>query len=265
MKVENLWDKAKELPTELLWRAFSYLLTSVVLLPFVSLVMFLFYMAEHGFFSYDFVADGIFAMKLFFFTSVLLLVVTALGLFGLVTLIVAHRQKRNIPWQLWLGSGLASLLMWLMVILGALAPSVDYPRMGFMLGISALVAAHITVLVLFKAKHQFISLAVITALAIYLPAMFRPQAAQMVGLGLSTFGVGGVSAALKLTSKEGHTVGHLILITPGNIYLQSKETGATFTFSRGSVEYFCVSRRVAAQQGAPADCSASASLPQGSG
>jgi hypothetical protein len=84
----------KSIPDEFWWRSLSYLL-SALLLPNITLVMLLIYMAEHNFFSYDFISEGIFGMKLFFLTTTAMLIVTSLSLFNPVLIIVARKNTRN--------------------------------------------------------------------------------------------------------------------------------------------------------------------------
>lgn len=86
-------DKIKNVPTEIWWKTLSYILSTFFLVPNITMIMFLIYMAEYNFFSYDFFTEGVFGMKLFFVTTSLFLVITSLAVFSPVLLIIGKIKK----------------------------------------------------------------------------------------------------------------------------------------------------------------------------
>lgn len=240
MSFEEVINKIKSVPSEIWWRVLSYILSTFFLVPNITLMMFLIYMAEHNFFSYDFFIEGIFGMKLFFLTTVILLLITAFIIYSPLLLYFAKRKgkciEKYIFWIAWITSGATWLLLISRVILGS-----DLARMIFIVAICAFIILHVSILIFYNAKEQFISLSVVTISIVFLSFNFPAQSSQAISIGLQAFGVGG-DLPITITSAQSGvmTKGKLKLITPKNIYFTPEGETGVATYSLPNVDYYIV-------------------------
>ncbi|MDZ4078099.1 hypothetical protein [Hydrocarboniphaga sp.] len=243
-RIAKAWGWVKDLPAEAWWRVLSIGLSIFVITPLFATMMFVFYMAEHGFFSYDFISQGVFGMKLFIVTALLSAAITAAGLYGLPFLGFAAFKKKPVGWPLWLAFSGLGLIAWFIVFM-AVYNGRDVPRVIFMCGITAAMAVHAAITTMCQAKYGFFSLLAVAVLAIYLPASCSSQAAQWVGLGLASYGAGGLSP-ITVHAKDSKDVVHgkLLLQSPNTLYLVTESSGdAPVTFPIANANAFCVGRK----------------------
>ncbi len=240
LNLEEVIDRIKSVPSETWWRCFSYVLSAFFLVPNITLLMFLIYMAEHNFFSYDFFIEGVFGMKLFFLTTVIFLLLTALVIYSPILLYLAKRNGKSVEKYMYWVAGLTSGLTWLILIVKALAGS-DLGKMAFIIFICAFIIGHVSILIFYNAKAQFISLAGVTISIVFLSFNFPVQSSQAISIGLQAFGVGG-GLPITITSAQSGvmTKGELKLITPKNIYFSPEGEIGVATYSLPNVGYYVV-------------------------
>src|SRR5690554_5228444 len=80
------------------WRALSFFATSLYF-SFIPVFLFLIYMHENSFFSYDFFDRGIFGLKAFFGFIAVFLVLLSFVLYGFVIPIFKYFLKGELPWR----------------------------------------------------------------------------------------------------------------------------------------------------------------------
>lgn len=248
----------------MLSRGFILGVSTFIAVPFSTFYLFLFYMGKNGFFSYDFLLHGLFAMKLFFLTSLGALAVGAIGLFGILIVIAyfycnkkrkenlqsdnrehasdKHHADKLTAVEVWIvcgGAGLLALVMWVSVLFSICSKSVDLLWLFFYLGLSAAVAVHLGVALIGKVKHQLMSLATLLFLVIILPLMFPDKAEQLMKIGLRAFGV--ADKAIVVTNLGGRQLDakKLLLISPENIYVKGREDSVE-TIRMASVQSYRV-------------------------
>ena len=195
MTIKDLVEKVSDSPSEYFWKFLSIIVSSFVFIPNIMIVMFLVYMAEVGFFSYDFFIDGLFGMKWFFRTTAFFLIVLSIITCGPIILILRYKknaqENNRITFYFSLLSvSLVSFLIWFMIIYRAWYLK-DTEYMMFLLLICLCMSIHFSTLWLCSAKTQFKSLLAITALIIFSSLNYPTQAAKVTSIGLRIFGVGG--------------------------------------------------------------------------
>ncbi|HAS6363964.1 TPA: hypothetical protein RQJ98_004230 [Vibrio vulnificus] len=226
---------------EFWWRLLSYFLSVFVVVPNIALLIFLVYMAEYNFFSYDFFIDGIFAMKWFFITTVLFIAVTSVLIYSPV-LLWFIRKKRGVSSKLlWIFFSLISAVFWWIAIC-SISTGSDAERVIFVLFICIFTCAHIVTLTCYPAKNQFISLAVLISVVVFSCFNYPTQVAQIASIGLKSFGVGGdVSISFMDAESSRKITGKLKLLTPENVYMQTSNSDDISVYSLSAISSYIVS------------------------
>jgi len=243
--IEKIVNKVKSIPTEFWWRGLSYILSTLFFVPNITLIMFLIYMGEHNFFSYDFFIEGVFGMKLFFLTTAIFLFITAIIIYSPIFLALAikkAKKDKKIPKSACLTVFFVSGLTWFMIIYKAYNGA-DLYRMAFILGICFFIAGHLATLIFHNAKTQFISLFAVTAGIIFFSVNYPAQSSKAISIGLQAYGVGG-DLPISITNSQSEAIikGKLKLITPKNIYFSPENGGGVATYSLNNVSYYVVGK-----------------------
>lgn len=240
MTFDELWKKARNIPSEFWWRSLSFFLSAFILVPNITLLMFLIYMAEFDFFSYDFFIEGVFGMKLFFITTVMFLVIGSFVFYGPLFIFFAKRRNHKVDGHIIFIFGFVSAFSWLLMIVDSVS-SGDYQRMLFISLLCLLIAGHLITLIFYESKKQFISLATVSSTVVFLSINFSPQAAQVVSIGLKAFGSGGDLPISITNAQSGNeTKGKLKLITPKNIYFTPDSGSGVATYPLMNISYYVV-------------------------
>ncbi|AOY46081.1 hypothetical protein ACPF3S_002825 [Vibrio cholerae] len=233
-------DFFKNKTQEFWWKVLSYLVSTFVLVPNVAMMLFLVYMAEYNFFSYDFFLEGVFGMKWFFLTTVLFLIVTASILYSPMIFWFLYKKRNLTMWPLWLMYGLFFVGFW--VYAGILIYSdVNPARVIFVAAICLFVAIHVIVLTCYSAKAQFISMAALIFAIVYSSLNYSAQVAEVVSIGLKAFGVGGdLPIVVKGGKNDFEVSGKLKLITPQNIYMVNESGSNLLVYSLSHVSSYSI-------------------------
>jgi hypothetical protein len=241
--MDILITKIKSVQTEVWWRTLSYILSAFFLVPNITMIMFLIYMGEYDFFSYDFFTEGVFGMKLFFVTTAFFLVITSLAVFSPVLLIVGKIKQKKIDKQFYVISFFFTIITWLLLIVKAFSGG-DIPKALFILGMCAVIIAHISVLMFFKAKAQFISLGAITFCIVFMSLNWPTQSSKVISIGLQAFGSGGDLPITITNAQSGIiTKGKLKLISPKFIYFTPSMEEGVASYSLSNVGYYVVGKK----------------------
>lgn len=243
MSIDVLIDKVKGLPKEVWWKLLSYLISAFIFVPNITMYLFLIYMAEYNFFSYDFFIDGIFGMKLFFLTTSIFLIFTSVVIYGPALLYQAKKNGVVIGNKTFFVSCLITFII-LLTLTIMFVNEGDYKRALFVLAICGLIIIHLSILLFYKAKSQFISLVMITFGIFFLSFNYSEQSAQTISIGLKTFGVGGDLPITITDAQSGNkTEGKLKLISPNNIYFTPDNNEGIATYSLSNVGWYVVGKK----------------------
>ncbi|EKB3555257.1 hypothetical protein ONY95_004633 [Vibrio parahaemolyticus] len=233
-------DIVKGKSEEFWWRLLSYFLSAFVVVPNIALLIFIVYMAEYDFFSYDFFIEGIFAMKWFFITTVLFLFVSSILIYSPIIFVFLYKKRAVKSKFLWSFFTLLSVWFWILIFLELWGGN-DMPRILFVLFICFFSSVHIIALTCYPAKNQFVSLGVLVMVVVFSCFNYPTQVAQVASIGLKSFGVGGdVSISFTEPKTKANITGKLKLLTPKNIYLKSDSSEGISVYSLSSVDSYKV-------------------------
>lgn len=196
--------------------AASSLFANLVFLPLLSIALFVNYMAQHDFFSYDFFLEGVFGMKLFVVSMLIGLIVTSFGLFGSGLLLYARKRGRSVNKSLIVVVYIINAFFVLLVGLKFFDPeSREYTLFIFLLAIY--LCGHFGVFFFASFKFKVGSLVLLFVVSFW--GVFSEQefAEKLLSIGLRSFGVGG-QIPIEIYSEDGKVTGTLILLTPKYVY-----------------------------------------------
>ncbi|MGS2744523.1 hypothetical protein ACU6TU_13160 [Halomonas sp. LS-001] len=203
------------------WRTLSFLVSSIYFSN-LPVILFLVYMHENGFFSYDFYERGVFGMKAFFGLLVLMILITSFMLYAFVFPFIKWKVKNKLEVVNLVGMSILSGVMWLFFgLMVYFSEWLDWELFVYVGLVCLLLVIHIAMILYAVPKLQFVSLAVIATLSLVLTFHFREAAANLVGSALHGFGSGG-GVCVKITDTEEryHIAGRLILASPEYVYIQ---------------------------------------------
>ena len=240
MNSENLLGKISSVPKELWWRVLSYFMSAFIFVPNIALFMFLIYMAEYNFFSYDFFSDGIFGMKLFFFTTMFILIMASVIFFSPILLYVGKKKGREVDMTSFVFSIVSSIIIWLIFILKVIEAE-DRSQIAFIMLICVFIAIHIGTLLFYRAKIQLASMVVISSLVIIFSLGNSASASKVVSIGLKAYGMGG-DLPITITSSQNSLIskGSLKLITPNFIVFEPEGQKGVSTYSLSNISHYKV-------------------------
>lgn len=238
------------IPKSARWRLASILLSLITTVA-VPILLFIAYMNDHNFFSYDFFIEGVFGMKIFFVTTILLLLVGTISVW-VVPFVFLGRKNEIIASKIWRENKyfivimlFVSILMWLVIVLNFYkifsAEEIDTIKLAnlfFGLTIMFFLGIHLLTF-LFSAKHQVLSSVVLLTLTIISVLIIPKQVSLQINSGLKAFGVGGnIPITIKVTNSDKVLHGKLKLITPKNIYYSPEENNdVTATYPIANIYY----------------------------
>lgn len=244
--IEELKQMYKEKPKELIFRVLSYLSTSIVFSNIIT-VMFIIYMSNNGFFSYDFFIDGIFGMKLFFLVSIIFLFFYAIFSVGsLIAIIKAKKEKKSLKevfkayWVFFIFNFIILLMETLLIIEGFL----EWEWILFLTIISLLICMHIGVLISFDTKIQFRSLLFVVFMIFCISIQFQEMTSKVVALGLKNFSIGGDVKAKVVSKNLKEEKGFLILMTPKFIFLKPENKNGIQVYPISNIEYIFINKDI---------------------
>jgi len=210
---------AAEGSVNVFWRAVSFLISSIYFAN-LPVILFLVYMHEHRFFSYDFFEKGVFGMKVFFLLFVVMILITSLGLFAFVIPLIGWKAKKRLDVGDLIGALLVSLFMWVVAIATYIsAESVNLERLGYVSTVSLLVAFHVGVLLYCKPRTQFISWLLFATLSLVLTFKMEAAVANVVGTALNGFGSGG-NICVVVNANGQEMRGTALMVSPEYIYFR---------------------------------------------
>jgi len=205
-------------------------------ISFIPFYLFLIYMYNNSFFSYDFFIEGVFGLNIFIIASALFLVFLSLYFYGflLTAKLGIIDQKRNgknsYRWFTW-GLFFISLILHYFLFVAALSQNKLY-MLFWIMGVSAVFAAFFYSFVghgIKKNTKNYLAPIIFMAVSILLPFFQQNATSGMVSIGLKSFNMGGgknisvkdISNKLKPSTIKGR----LTLLTPRNAYLKSSIDG----------------------------------------
>lgn len=235
---QEISDSVKRLTPSVLkegfWRVLSFLVSSTFfsLLP---IVLFIVHMNQYEYFSYDFFNNGLFGLKSFFALMVFSILILAVFFFSLLMpLAERYIQKRKPKFIEYAAHIILAIASWSMLVLFIVTgEGNNFKDLFYLLAISLLVMAHITMLLYAKPKAQFASLVLVTFLFTIITSWCTQSVARGVNSALTSFGIGGFQCVTVSDSNSSYKIdGRLILASPDYIYLRKVGDKSAVTYIR---------------------------------
>lgn len=232
-------------PREVGYRLLSALL-SFGFFALYSQVVFILFMGNEGFFSYDMLVNGSVGIGVFFFATELTLVTFAIAALGVLIPLFRWIFRRSVNWFHVTVLGLVNLYV-ILRIAGAIIKSSQYWTVwAVVFGVSLIVCVQLSALIHGTAKDSLRSLALVLFSLVSMTALAPTQTVALLEFGLKHFGVGGnVPVTLKLEHPaEAKTVdGRLVFLSPENAYVVLDGDNRVSIIPRMKAEIISVSSR----------------------
>ena len=227
-----MFDEVLKEKQEILFRVLSIALSSLFLAN-IPLLLFLIYMGHYGFFSYDFFSEGVFGLKVFFFLTSVLVLITSLALFWWIVPLVEKWKKGKFKILPFIGIVIFNLFF-LFILIVSFPRNGDYFRIMYICAIGFFISLHFSFLLHAKPSDQFRSLIVVIFIITFMSLHLREQASSVLSIGLQNFGVGGDIEVVLLPeiASEEKLEGKLLLLSPKNIYIKLGESNEISTIDR---------------------------------
>jgi len=228
----DLTDNTKEI----IYRVLSAILSSFLFTNILPIFMFIIYMKEKAFFSYDFFIGGLFGLNVFFFFTVLLiltfsLVVTS-SLFFLTGIIIKKFKKIRLEksdFFLLIFSLLINILIiYIFIELSDKNKTkFQFDYFIFLSVLSTIISIHFAIVVHAKAKYSIFSLIFFFVLIVQIFVVESKKTADIVGYGLKLFNSGEKYIEIKNINNNFITSGEMLLLSPENVFITTKENNQT--------------------------------------
>lgn len=197
--------------------------------------LFVIYMYERGFFSYEFFIDGVFGLKSFFLTIAILIVIISVYLYGFLVLsrwiYISYVMSGKFPWKirflLWTSLALAGFFhLWLLSVSLAL----DNPDLYVTFSTISFALASYACSFIRKSKSEgatnWIPSAVFLFVSFSLPFFNPDRVAMAMETGLRKFNVGAGKPVVIFDNENKEIVkGSLLLWAPEFVYIESSKEG----------------------------------------
>lgn len=201
---------------------------------FLPLYLFIIYMIENSFFSYDFFVEGIFGLNTFIVATAMLFVFMSLYFYGFILFFKLGIQQLNEGKK-----NQFRLITWLFFIISILLHGTFFeismengkPNLIFwLMGISIMFCGFFYSFVghgLKKSLQNWMSPILFIAMSILLPLLNPDVTSEVVSMGLKNFNMGGRINIQILDKKQKKKAEleemKLLLLTPKNAYVENKD------------------------------------------
>lgn len=234
-------------PREVGYRLLSALL-SFGFFALYSQAVFILFMGNEGFFSYDMLVNGVVGIGVFFLATELTIVTFAVSAVGVMIPALRWRYRGNVNRTHIVGLSVVNLyVIW--GVAGALSRSrQDWMIWLVIFAVSILVCLQIGTLIHGTAKGSLRSLVIVLVCLVGITAVAHKETVALLEFGLKHFGVGGnVPVTLKLEQPaEAKTVdGRLVFLSPENAYVVLDGDTRVSIIPRSKAEIISVSSRKA--------------------
>lgn len=225
------------------WKAATWILSGVFVgsIPYLIFVV---YMLDNHFFSYDMFEKGVFGVKVFFWGVALTIVMIAYASWGWLFMaihnIYLYKQHKKIECLLQL---ISMIFLGLMVSLYVITIKNDSEYvwvLSLSTGYGLFVMGHIYVLLTQKSIIKLLSLAGLAGATIYFSFVFKSPLSDITGLTLKQFGMGGEALVVIPDKEITIPYGNLILQTPENLYIKESNSVAIVTVQKNSISEFSI-------------------------
>lgn len=228
---------------------------SVIFFAVYSKVIFVLFMAEQGFFSYDLMASGTIGIEIFFFTTELMLVFIALLAVGSLILILKAWWRRKATLNdaiAFTGAAVIHAAFWrgLWPTLSQVSEK-DFPAWILLLALSLIICFHLSVLLYRPPKSGVRSLLFIIFVLTSLTFVAREQMVDLLKFGLKAFGVGGeIAISVQMNGNEDSPTkkGKLLFLSPEHAYVVFDGENELSIIPRSTVNILRVASRKAASK-----------------
>lgn len=217
----------------------SWVLSSLFF-AFLPIILFVIFMNDESFFSYDFFTNGLFGMKIFFLFSLTIVVFSSLMLFCVFVLLIENfykktkindendtnsnknqlNDKKTISWVLFIN--VFSHALFIMVFS-------NLDKLGFYLYLASIgffISFHIGMILYAKSQHKLVSLVILIPMVIVISITLGKHTSQIIKIGLKQYGVGGdVEIIIQPKFNDNNKIrGKLVLLSPNRIFYKKDDS-----------------------------------------
>lgn len=244
----SLKNKFKNIQEETIYKIITFLLSSFLYTNLLPIMMFIIYMKQKSFFSYDFFMDGLFGLNVFYFfivlTIILFIIFLTSSLFFITEVVTKISQRKKIIkdkkvflyfkryLSLKYKSNMFSFFLFFSLnIFISYAFVTTYWNEAIMFSyftylalICAIITIHFSILIFAKAKIGLFSLLITFTLITIIGIKYQTKTAGLVKHGLTIFGSAGKEVEITLiTNGKLKVKGEILLLSPDNIFISTKE------------------------------------------
>ena len=223
---------------------------SMIVFPYIIILLFVTYMSHNNFFSYDFFTDGIFGMKLYFLTSMLFLLFLAFLVSSSIIGYIGRKKYtenalENKPFLKFIAydkafNRLIMIINFILIcfFLALIIAKINFiPWVLFILFFSSLICFHIGILLFHEIRKQIGSLALVIFVTFVGCLGLPDQISNFLSVGLRAFGSGGnIDISITIMGKEEPIYGKLLMISPNYVYIIPTGKKGVSMFPMSSIE-----------------------------
>lgn len=251
----KFFNKIKQATKEIIYKIMSALLSSFLFTNILPIFMFIIYMQEKSFFSYDLFTSGLFGMNVFFFygilTIFLLIFFMTSSLFlgvGIIVKSICPKLKKEITtptfckydrvimgkqeYKKYLGKAIVFFVIVLIVNIIFIQAiykqnplTTDYVTL--ILIMSSIMTVHFSIVFYIKAKFSILSLLILFPISVFILFSNSDKTAHIVEFGLETFNSANKIVIIKDINNAEVFRGKLLLLSPENVFISTNENNET--------------------------------------
>ena len=238
-----IFEKLNSISKETFYKILTLILSSILFTNILPILMFIIYMKESMFFSYDFFLNGLFGLNIFFFFIVITIIVYSIFITSslfFITEIFIKKKKLKIGIFPFLKNEYKEKLIILLttlfmnglliflLILNLLDKNELLSYFIYINIICVILTIHFANVFYAKAQYGFKSLLVSFSLIIFVAIFNIEKTADLVKYGLEKFGSAGKEVKLiNINNSNVFYKGQVLLLSPQNIFITNKDTNKT--------------------------------------
>jgi len=223
-----------------IYHLLSYILSSIVL-PSLPIIWFIIFMKEKMIFSYDFYTNGMFGLSVFFFFSLVLLLILGFIYVGSIAFFIIYLYQKNNPKDN--NSNIKYTLIYLfiiniiMIILTLnhiLESQSNIYIYVFIFIFNFFLFIYLGIVYAGKGLHKFIALISFIVVLIWSSVKFHDIISSFIESGLFQFRAGGNIKTEILDKNITLSKGKLLLLTPNKIFIKDDKNN-TRIYNRNNI------------------------------
>ncbi|MFZ6773713.1 hypothetical protein ACO0LB_13435 [Undibacterium sp. SXout7W] len=222
-----------EVTPSIFWRILAIAM-SLVFFNVYSRLIFVIFMGNQGFFSYDLFSDGILGMEIFFGTVEIMMIILSIAFFGLLLPVFQWLFKKEVSWAAVVFFLAAGGLMWSLGIAAAQSPASKFNSVDYLAitGIFLFITLYFATAMYAPAKKSIRTLLALQAVILCMSAVTPETVVKVLKPGLKMYSVGG-DLPIEIMGRNGDlNKGELVFLSPINLYMRLEKEGPLLILKR---------------------------------